>query len=130
MKHDVQDGRDAQERARRSAQARPRPIRYDVDTWLVMRNDPVLPAAVILRLRNPDGSEFFVAITWDLDPGKRRLVGRYRSLDDADRAVLYTVPTPTVGARDEELLAMRARQEEQARRIESQKAERAKQYGP
>ena len=59
-----------------------------------MRNDPVLPAAIIQRLRDPGGHEFFVVVTWDLNPDGRRMIGRYGSLEDADSAVRYTLPTP------------------------------------
>ena len=48
-----------------------------LDTWLVMRDDPVLPKAIIIRLRNPDRGEFFVTITWDLDSDKRHMIGRF-----------------------------------------------------
>ena len=94
MGHAVQDGRDAAARARATNGARPRPIRFDHDTWLIMRNDPVLPAAVIQRLRDPRGQEFFVVVTWDLEPDGRRMIGRYGSLEDADSAVRYVVPAP------------------------------------
>ena len=56
-----------------------------------MRNDPVLPAAVIQRLRDPREREFFIVVTWDLDPRGRRMVGRYATLNDADDAVRYVV---------------------------------------
>jgi hypothetical protein len=91
MTHAVQDGRDAVARAQATNGARPRPIRYDHDTWLVMRNDPVLPAAVIQRLRDPREREFFIVVTWDLDPRGRRMVGRYATLNYADDAVRYVV---------------------------------------
>ena len=94
MGHAVQDGRDAAARARSTNGARPRPIRFDHDTWLIMRNDPVLPAAVIQRLRDPNGREFFVVVTWDLDPDGRRMIGRYATLVDADSAVRYVLPAP------------------------------------
>ena len=94
MGHAVQDGRDAAARARATNGARPRPIRFDHDTWLIMRNDPVLPAAVIQRLRDPRGQEFFVVVSWDLNPDGRRMIGRYGSLEDADSAVRYVVPAP------------------------------------
>ena len=94
MGHAVQDGRDAAARARSTNGARPRPIRFDHDTWLIMRNDPVLPAAVIQRLREPNGHEFFVVVTWDLDPDGRRMIGRYATLEDADSAVRYILPAP------------------------------------
>jgi hypothetical protein len=92
MGHAVQDGRDAEARARATNGAKPRPIRFDHDTWLIMRNDPVLPAAVIQRLRDPNGREFFVVVSWDLDPDGRRMLGRYATLEDADGAVRYVAP--------------------------------------
>jgi hypothetical protein len=92
MGHAVQDGRDAQTRARGSNGEKPRPIRFDHDTWLIMRNSPVLPAAVIQRLRDPNGREFFIVVSWDLDPDGRRMIGRYATLEDADSAVRYIVP--------------------------------------
>ena len=130
MTHDVQDGRDAAARARRATSARPRPIRYDHDTWLVMRNDPVLPAAIILRLRNPGGGEFFVTVTWDLDPEQRRMVGRFDSLQHADEAVRYLVVSPVVGAPLEDLNSLHARQEHHALELERAQSERSKKYGP
>ncbi|HEY1531822.1 MAG TPA: hypothetical protein VGF80_13460 [Galbitalea sp.] len=94
MNHDVQDGRDAAARARTTNGARPRPIRFEHDVWLIMRNDPVLPAAIIQRLRDPNGREFFVVLSWGLDPKERRMIGRYATLEDADSAVRYVVPPP------------------------------------
>jgi hypothetical protein len=130
MTHDVQDGRDAAARARSSAPARPRPIRYDQDTWLVMRNDPVLPAAIIIRLRGPDRQEFFITVRWDLDSENRRMLGRYPSLQDADSAVLYENSAPVVGMPLETNEQLHKRQEQHALKLQLRQAERAKQYGP
>jgi hypothetical protein len=130
MSHAVQDGLDAAVRARTTSGSRRRPVRYNVDTWLAMRNDPVLPAAVILRLRNPDGSESFVAVRWDLDPEGRRLIGRFATLDDADRAVPYEVIHAVVAAAAEDAKALRARQERQAVELERRQLERERLYGP
>ena len=33
----------------------PKPIRYDVETWLVMCTDPVLPKTAIQPLRDSNG---------------------------------------------------------------------------
>ena len=66
----------------------PPPIRYDRDTWICMRGDPVLPAAIIPRQRAGE-REYFRAVTWDLDPARRLLIGRYPSLELANEAVLY-----------------------------------------
>jgi hypothetical protein len=95
-----------------------------------MRNDPVLPAAIITRLRNPNGSEFFISVTWDLDSANRRLIGRYPTLHQADTAVLYSAAYPVVGAPDEDSAALLKRQEEYARQLELKQAERSKLYGP
>jgi hypothetical protein len=92
--HDAQDGRDAAARARSTNGAKPRPIRFDHDTWLIMRNSPVLPAAIIQRLRDPGGHEFFVVVSWDLEPDGRRMIGRFATIEDADAAVRYIVPAP------------------------------------
>jgi hypothetical protein len=130
MTHHVQDGRDAAARARSSNHSRPRPIRYDHDTWLVMRNDPVLPAALIVRMRGPGRQEFFITIGWDLDAEQRRMIGRYPTLQEADAAVLYDNVAPVVGAPLEDMNQLRKRQEQQAKEIKQQQSERAKLYGP
>ncbi|PWB97053.1 hypothetical protein [Homoserinimonas hongtaonis] len=73
---------------------RPKPIRYDIDTWLVMRNDPVMPKAVIRRDRTfRDGkmSELFRVFRWDLDPQKRVQVSGHLTLEEANAAVPYNV---------------------------------------
>jgi hypothetical protein len=130
VNHDPQDGLDATARARAANGARPRPIRFDHDTWLVMRNDPVLPAATILRLRSSDTREFFVTVTWNLDPENRRMIGRYATLQDADAAVLYSLISPVVASPLEDLESLRKRQEQQAIKLERAQTERAKLYDP
>lgn len=69
----------------------PRSIRYDQDTWLVMRNDPVIPKAVIQRVHHAEGDRYLV-FRWDLDPNKRRLMNVVASLERADELVRYDVP--------------------------------------
>jgi hypothetical protein len=75
----------------------PKPIRYDRNTWVCMRNDPILPKAIIRRvtLRNTATgmtADRFRVVTWSLDPGDRTLVGYYETLTEANAAVLYTRP--------------------------------------
>ena len=77
---------------------RPRPIRYDVNTWIVLRHDPVLPAAIITGRKTAEGIEFFRAVTWDLDPEKRLLIGRSATLGGADNLVRYNNPRPVVAS--------------------------------
>lgn len=72
--------------------SRPKPIRFDVNTWLVMRGDPVLPKAIIERRKDRRGQDVYFVLSWDLDPGKRVLMGSKTSLEDADSMVLYDVP--------------------------------------
>lgn len=69
----------------------PKPIRVDVDLWLVMRSDPVLPKAGIQRLRDKDGAERFLLLKWDVEPAKRVLMGVHHSLEKANDMVLYDV---------------------------------------
>lgn len=71
---------------------RPRPIRLDHNTWLVMRNDPVIPKAVIERRRDRGGADVYFVIAWDIDPQKRVLMSVQPSLERADALVRYDVP--------------------------------------
>ncbi|MDR6970565.1 hypothetical protein [Leifsonia shinshuensis] len=68
---------------------RPKPIRYDRDTWLVMRDDVVVPKAVIRRYTDKGGHDQYLLIRWDLDPSKRRLMAVCPSLERADDLVRY-----------------------------------------
>jgi hypothetical protein len=75
----------------------PWPIRYDRATWLCMRNDPVLPKAIIKRVwvwdkQSGERLMKFRAVTWDLDPAKRTLIGYYNDVGEANNAVRYDIP--------------------------------------
>ena len=75
----------------------PWPIRYDTDTWLCMRNDPVLPRAIIKRVQVIDNRtsqrvEKYRAVTWDLDPSKRMLIGYFTDVGSANDAVRFDIP--------------------------------------
>jgi hypothetical protein len=70
----------------------PKPIRFDRDTWLIMRTDPVLPKAVIQRFRDRRGTDHYLLVKWDLEPGERVLMGVYASLEKANSMVLYDLP--------------------------------------
>ena len=71
----------------------PQPIRYGQDTWLVMRNNKVLPKAVIQRVHHREGDRYLV-FRWDLDPRKRELMSVVGSLEGANDLVRYD-PVPT-----------------------------------
>ena len=68
---------------------RPKPIRYDRDTWLVMRDDAVIPKAVVHRYTDKAGIDQYLVVRWDLDPSKRRLMAVCTSLERADDLVRY-----------------------------------------
>lgn len=72
---------------------RPKPIRYDLDTWLIMRTDPVIPKAVVQRVRHKDGGDKYLLFKWDLDPVKRQLMNVCASLEKAESLVRYDSAT-------------------------------------
>jgi hypothetical protein len=74
--------------------SRPIPIRFDSDTWIVMRTDPAVPKAVIQRLRDRKGVSQYLLVKWDLNPEKRQLMGVHSSLEAADAKVLWDTPKP------------------------------------
>ena len=69
--------------------SRPKPIRYDRDTWLVMRDSAVLPKAIIRRYIDRRGRDQYLVIRWDLDPSQQRLMSVCDSLERADDLVRY-----------------------------------------
>ncbi len=127
--YETHDG-DPRGRPRIGGALRPRPIRYDLDTWLVMRKDPVLPEAIITRVRAPKKQEFFLVIHWDLDPEKRYMTGRYPTLQDADAAVRYRAVDSVIIRPGESLESVRKREEDHARELARQQAERTNLYSP
>ncbi|QJU54309.1 hypothetical protein SCB71_14280 [Herbiconiux sp. KACC 21604] len=68
------------------------PIRIGRDEWALIRNDPTTPAALVRRMHPGTEFEHYRVVTFDIDPAERRLIGRFRTLEAADRAVRYTVP--------------------------------------
>lgn len=70
----------------------PKPIRFDADTWLVMRSDAVLPKAVIQRVHHAEGDRFML-FKWDTDPAKRMLMSVVDSLERANELVKYDAPS-------------------------------------
>ncbi|MDO9395093.1 MAG: hypothetical protein Q7T71_00965 [Herbiconiux sp.] len=69
------------------------PIRVGRHEWVLMRNDPRVPAAIVRRLHPGTSLEHYRVVTFDVDPARRLLVGRFTSLEAADRSVLYALPT-------------------------------------
>lgn len=74
-----------------------RPIRYDVDTWYVIRNDPAHPKAVIHRRRDGQGGDVFFVSRWALDPSEQVLMGTAPTLERADAMVRWDLPSKSDG---------------------------------
>ena len=79
------------------AWSRPKPIRFDQDTWLVIRNDPETPKAVLERRRDGSGEGVFFVSKWALDPADRVLMGTTPTLERADMMVRWGLPTKLDG---------------------------------
>lgn len=62
-------------------------IQIDTDSWIVMRELPQHPKAIIHRITDTTGEARFVLLTWHAEPSKRRMVGIHRNLREATRAV-------------------------------------------
>lgn len=74
---------------------RPVPIRFDEDTWVVMRNSREFPKAIIRRVRDRRGATHYQLYRWDLATDKRLLMGTYRTLNEADEKVLFDIDSRT-----------------------------------
>lgn len=68
------------------------PIRIGRDEWVLMRDDPRIPAALVRLLDRGGPNEHYRVVSFDVDPARRRLLGRYTTLLAADRSVLYALP--------------------------------------
>ncbi len=71
----------------------PKPIRFDGDTWLCMRNDPALPKAIIRRFRDVKRGAVFLVIRWALDPAEQQLMASAPTLERANELVRFDPPT-------------------------------------
>ncbi|WP_368499466.1 hypothetical protein [Herbiconiux sp. A18JL235] len=67
-------------------------IRIGEHESTLVRNDPCAPAALVRRMHPGTEVEHYRVVTFDIDPAERRLIGRFRTREAADRAVGYTVP--------------------------------------
>lgn len=80
--------------------SRPAPIQIDTDTWIIMREHPTHPKAVVHRVTDTGGEARFLLMVWHAVPAKRRMHGIYGSLEEADRAVLWDNSEALKRARD------------------------------
>lgn len=74
------------------------PIRISTDEWVIVRNNPRYPKALIRRIDPRLPTEHYRVVTFELDPSKRMLLGRYRTLEAANDSVLYDTPVTNVPA--------------------------------
>lgn len=78
-------------------------IIVDANTWLILREFPQHPKAVVQRVTDTTGDDRYLLLTWDAEVTKRRLVGIHKSLGDAEKAVPWpsnqnvTPPLPPRG---------------------------------
>jgi hypothetical protein len=77
----------------------PKPIRISRVEWVCMRNDPVLPKAIIrlVKLTPPNGGDEVLkyrVVAWALESQDRKLLGYFDDLGQANASVLYDVPDP------------------------------------
>jgi len=69
------------------------PIQIGVDEWVVMRNSPSLPKAVVRFFEATERSPaFYRAATWAPRSEERELIGYYPTLELADSAILEDSP--------------------------------------
>lgn len=70
------------------------PIRIGESEWVVTRDSTREPVAVIrVVTMGPRNESFYRVVTWAPTSDARRLVGYYRTLEEADRAVLFAPNT-------------------------------------
>lgn len=62
-------------------------IIVDANTWLILREFPQHPKAIVQRVTDTTGEDRYLLLTWDAEITKRRLVGIHKSLADAEKAV-------------------------------------------
>lgn len=74
------------------------PIRISVDEWVVVRNNPRFPKALIRRIDPGLPTAHYRVVTFELEPSQRLLLGRYRTLEAANDSVLYDTPEESLRA--------------------------------
>jgi hypothetical protein len=86
------------------------PIQVSDCEWIIMRHERTRPKAIVRRF---DGTSehpaYFRAVTWAPRSTDRTLIGRYRSLELADAAVLVDSPTAISDGPDKDRLRPRTR---------------------
>lgn len=66
------------------------PVQISDCEWVIIRNYAETPAALVRRFdADADHPAYFRVVTWRPTSAGRKLIGRYESLKDADRAVFF-----------------------------------------
>lgn len=69
------------------------PIQIGDSEWIIMRNSPSLPKAVVrLVAETPESPRYYRAVTWAPASDNRALIGYFPTLEAADEAVLEDSP--------------------------------------
>ena len=76
----------------------PKPIRFDGDTWLCMRNDPAVPKTIIRRYRDVKRGDVYLVVKWALDPADQQLMSSAPSLEAANALVRFDPPAGSTQA--------------------------------
>ncbi|HEY9324549.1 MAG TPA: hypothetical protein VIP50_06445 [Agromyces sp.] len=76
----------------------PKPIRFDGDTWLCVRNDPAVPKAIIRRYRDVKRGDVYLVVKWALDPADQQLMSSAPSLEAANALVRFDPPAGSTQA--------------------------------
>lgn len=69
-------------------------IQADSNTWLVLREFPQHPKAVIHLMTDTTGDDRYILMTWHPESSQRRMVGIHPSLRQAEAAVPWPSKTP------------------------------------
>ncbi len=70
------------------------PVRISAHEWVIIRNNPRFPKAIIRRIDPGGPHEHYRVVTFELESKDRKLIGRYRTLEAANDAVLFDNPRP------------------------------------
>lgn len=69
-------------------------IQADSHTWLVLREFPQHPKAVIHLMTDTTGDDRYILMTWHPEASQRRMVGIHPSLQQAEAAVPWPSKNP------------------------------------
>ncbi|UOQ59674.1 hypothetical protein MUN76_11525 [Leucobacter rhizosphaerae] len=69
-------------------------IQADTHTWLVLREFPQHPKAIIHLMTDTAGNDRYILMTWHPEQAQRRMVGIHTSLSQAEAAVPWPSTAP------------------------------------